>query len=111
MGVAGGDMADLWLSKAGASGQTGTRQKFDLFLVVDIEETCKNYGTLNPVEIIEFSAIAMETATGTIVSEFHSYVTPEINPVLTEYCIETTGITQADVDTGREWQEVVDLVD
>ncbi|NXC96948.1 ERI2 exoribonuclease, partial [Certhia familiaris] len=39
-------------------------------------------------------------STGTIESEFHTYVQPQEHPVLSEFCTELTGITQNQVDEG-----------
>ena len=43
---------------------------------------------------VEFPAVLLNTSTGSIESEFHTYVLPEENPQLSEFCTELTGITQ-----------------
>jgi len=100
-----------WLALHKPPGKSVSRQEYDLFFVIDLEETCMNYEAIDPQEVIEFSAIAISAATGQIQSEFHIFVKPEINPRLTEYCIETTGITQENVDSGVEFTKCMDLVD
>ena len=40
----------------------------------------------------------MEVATGKTISEFHSYVRPQINPCLSDFCTSLTGISQSQVD-------------
>ncbi|NXK92427.1 ERI2 exoribonuclease, partial [Formicarius rufipectus] len=48
----------------------------------------------------EFPAVLLNTSTGEIESEFHTYVQPQEHPVLSEFCTELTGITQKQVDEG-----------
>lgn len=43
---------------------------------------------------VEFPAVLLNTATGDIESEFHTYVQPQEHPILSEFCTELTGITQ-----------------
>ncbi|XP_046405931.1 ERI1 exoribonuclease 3-like isoform X2 [Ischnura elegans] len=69
-------------------------QNFDFFLILDFEATCEKNGTLNPQEIIEFPCLKMNSKTLEIESHFHQYVMPELNPVLTPFCVELTGILQ-----------------
>ncbi|NWX40097.1 ERI2 exoribonuclease, partial [Steatornis caripensis] len=49
---------------------------------------------------VEFPAVLLNTSTGEIESEFHTYVQPQEHPVLSEFCTELTGITQVQVDEG-----------
>ncbi|NXH70369.1 ERI2 exoribonuclease, partial [Hydrobates tethys] len=49
---------------------------------------------------VEFPAVLLNTATGEIESEFHTYVQPQEHPILSEFCTELTGITQNQVDEG-----------
>ncbi|XP_072042872.1 ERI1 exoribonuclease 2-like [Amphiura filiformis] len=83
------------LKKAGR-----TCQIFSYLVVIDFESTCwkdkKNVGQ----EIIEFPAVLLNTSTGEVESEFHTYVLPEENPILSDFCTEFTGITQAQVESG-----------
>ncbi|KAI4893591.1 hypothetical protein NFI96_019286 [Prochilodus magdalenae] len=80
------------------SGLTG--QMFSYLIVIDFESTCwrekNNYGQ----EIIEFPAVLLNTSTGEVESEFHSYVQPQEHPVLSEFCTELTGIIQKQVEVG-----------
>ncbi|XP_028940491.1 ERI1 exoribonuclease 2, partial [Antrostomus carolinensis] len=48
----------------------------------------------------EFPAVLLNTSTGEIESEFHTYVQPREHPILSEFCTELTGITQNQVDEG-----------
>lgn len=43
---------------------------------------------------VEFPAVLMNTHTGQIESEFHSYIQPQEHPLLSSFCTELTGITQ-----------------
>ncbi|KAM7419665.1 hypothetical protein PAMA_016655 [Pampus argenteus] len=49
---------------------------------------------------IEFPAVLLNTSTGEVESEFHTYVQPQEHPVLSEFCTELTGITQRQVEAG-----------
>ncbi|NXE24005.1 ERI2 exoribonuclease, partial [Ardeotis kori] len=49
---------------------------------------------------VEFPAVLLNTSTGEIESEFHTYVQPQEHPILSEFCTELTGITQIQVDEG-----------
>ncbi|MFH1226806.1 MAG: 3'-5' exonuclease [Planctomycetota bacterium] len=66
-----------------------------MLIFFDLEATCwKNNRARQSAEseIIEIGAIKEDGQT------FRSFVRPVINPVLTGFCTELTGITQADVD-------------
>ncbi|NXI57149.1 ERI2 exoribonuclease, partial [Chloroceryle aenea] len=49
---------------------------------------------------VEFPAVLLNTSTGEIESEFHTYVQPQEHPILSDFCTELTGITQNQVDEG-----------
>ncbi|XP_009323109.1 PREDICTED: ERI1 exoribonuclease 2 [Pygoscelis adeliae] len=53
-----------------------------------------------PPRPLEFPAVLLNTSTGEIESEFHTYVQPQEHPILSEFCTELTGITQNQVDEG-----------
>ncbi|TNN46187.1 ERI1 exoribonuclease 2 [Liparis tanakae] len=57
-------------------------------------------GSKKPLLSIEFPAVVMNTSTGEIESEFHTYVQPQEHPILSEFCTELTGITQIQVEAG-----------
>ncbi|XP_012587501.1 PREDICTED: ERI1 exoribonuclease 2 isoform X2 [Condylura cristata] len=74
---------------------------FDYLIVIDFESTCWNDGKRHlSQEIIEFPAVLLNTSTGEIESEFHAYVQPQEHPILSEFCMELTGIKQAQVNEG-----------
>ncbi|KAG8193790.1 hypothetical protein JTE90_029524 [Oedothorax gibbosus] len=82
------------------------KQKFDYFLVLDFEATCDSPVNLDPQEIIEFPVLKINGATLERESKFHSYVKPVVNPELTDFCTELTGIIQGVVDNSPEFPEV-----
>ncbi|KAJ0051287.1 hypothetical protein NL108_018059 [Boleophthalmus pectinirostris] len=77
-----------------------SNQVFAYIIVIDFESTCwkekNNYGQ----EIIEFPAVLLNTSTGEVEAEFHSYVQPQEHPILSAFCTELTGITQTQVEAG-----------
>ncbi|KAB1263048.1 ERI1 exoribonuclease 2, partial [Camelus dromedarius] len=85
----------------GNLGRSKSKQLFDYLIVIDFESTCWNDGKRHrSQEIIEFPAVLLNTSTGEIESEFHAYVQPQEHPVLSEFCMELTGIKQDQVDEG-----------
>ncbi|NWX95540.1 ERI2 exoribonuclease, partial [Nothoprocta ornata] len=49
---------------------------------------------------VEFPAVLLNTASGQLEAEFHSYVQPQEQPLLSEFCTALTGITQEQVEEG-----------
>ncbi|KAI9293067.1 hypothetical protein K502DRAFT_367053 [Neoconidiobolus thromboides FSU 785] len=76
---------------------------------IDFEATCEgNVGFDDDThEIIEFPAVIIDTKTNKIVDEFHSYVKPKLNPILTKYCTDLTGIEQHTIDSSPSFPEVL----
>ena len=72
----------------------------DYFVVVDFKATCEKGKQINPHEIIEFSSVLVDGATGQLESTFHTYVRPQQHPKLTDYCRDLNGIRQKDVNAG-----------
>ena len=73
---------------------TKRAQNYDYFLVLDFEATCDEQRGFNPPEIIEFPTVILNTKTLQPEGEFHHYVKPTVNPKLTAFCTELTGIQQ-----------------
>ncbi|XP_065370009.1 3'-5' exonuclease Snipper-like [Calliphora vicina] len=72
-------------------------------IAVDFEATCwenQPHSQFRESEIIEFPAVLMNLETGKIEAEFHHYIKPIEKPILSEYCLNLTGITQNAVDNG-----------
>ncbi|KAJ0012634.1 hypothetical protein NQD34_016968 [Periophthalmus magnuspinnatus] len=85
---------------------------YDYICVVDFEATCEKD---NPPgfkhEIIEFPMVLVNTETleiASFVDSFQEYVKPELNPQLSEFCINLTGITQKMVDEADPFPVVLE---
>jgi len=80
------------------------------FCVLDFEKTCEDReqdATWGPQEIIEFPSVLLSRTPICTVGQFESFVKPVVNPVLTAFCIELTGITQEEVNSACSLQEVL----
>ncbi|MFG0317763.1 MAG: exonuclease domain-containing protein [Planctomycetota bacterium JB042] len=80
-----------------------------MFLVIDLEATCSPDGAFprEEMETIEIGAVLVDGDSLEAVDEFQSFVRPEVHPTLTEYCIELTSITQAEVDAAPSFPEAM----
>lgn len=82
---------------------------YSYLIVIDFEATCfEKPFNRNKQEIIEFPAVLINLTTGEIEKEFHKYLRPVEIPVLSEYCINLTGITQETVNEGELLPKVVE---
>lgn len=81
---------------------------FDYLIVLDFEATCdqKSERTYNQ-EIIEFPLVVLDVVNREIVAEKQVYVRPTINPILSGFCTELTGITQDTVDRAVSFPEAL----
>jgi len=86
-------------------------QIYDYFLVLDFEATCDNNVSNWQHEIIEFPTVLVNAKTLEIEDEFHLYIKPEKNPILTTFCKELTGIKQEWVDSGVSFYDGIKLFD
>ncbi|TMS37495.1 hypothetical protein L596_004415 [Steinernema carpocapsae] len=93
--------------------QNGTisPQKFHSFLILDFEATCdQNQKSIQPIhEIIEFPVVKLNAETFEIEERFHHYVCPTVNPQLTSFCTNLTGIVQGMVDGKPSFAEAMQL--
>lgn len=83
------------------------------YLVIDLEATCSDDHSVprDQMEIIEIGAVMVDSATLQPLDEFQAFVRPVRTPLLTEFCVELTGITQAKVDAAPKFPDVLhDLV-
>jgi inhibitor of KinA sporulation pathway (predicted exonuclease) len=72
-------------------------QKYDYLLILDFEATCdKDRSIGSSPEIIEFPTVILNTKTLQQEGEFQRYVRPTVNPILSKFCTELTGITQVE---------------
>lgn len=78
--------------------------------VLDFEATCWNKNPkLDRQEIIEFPSVLYELNSNNeiiFISEFSKYVKPVLEPVLSDFCTELTGITQEQVDDANIIEKV-----
>lgn len=82
---------------------------YKYLIVVDFEATCfEKPFNRNKQEIIEFPAVLINLETGVIEKEFHKYLRPIEIPVLSEYCVNLTGISQETVDQGDLFPDVME---
>ncbi|CAF0824168.1 unnamed protein product [Adineta steineri] len=75
--------------------------------VIDFEATCTAEPP-NPYiqEIIEFPIVLIDVAKQEIVDTFHSYCKPILQPILSDYCKQLTGITQEQVNNASVFTDV-----
>jgi len=82
--------------------------KFPFIAILHYDVTCDEIqGALTPAEVISFPTVLINTATSAIVAEFHEYVKPHINPILTPYCTTLTGIQQHNVSSAGLFPSVL----
>jgi len=69
------------------------------FLIVDLEATCSDDGSIVPeeMEIIEIGA-CWATEDGVVLERFQHLVRPLVRPMLTPFCKQLIGITQEEID-------------
>lgn len=83
-------------------------KRLDYYLVLDFEATCDEPKTPRPQEIIEFPVLKINSSSLQTEDIFHSYIKPSAHPILTSFCTELTGITQAQVDNQPTLSQVLD---
>ncbi|CAM4920348.1 unnamed protein product [Rotaria socialis] len=84
------------------------QQHFEYIAVVDFEATCDNNQRNNyPHEIIEFPIVLINVQQQMIVDKFQSYCRPTLNPILSDFCTELTGIEQHQVDNAPTFPDVL----
>ncbi|MEO1433612.1 MAG: 3'-5' exonuclease [Cyanobacteria bacterium J06633_8] len=79
------------------------------FLVVDVEATCCNDGSIpkQEMEIIEIGAVMLNRSTWEIDSEYQQFIKPVRHPKLTSFCTELTSITQKNLEPAPTFPEVI----
>ncbi|KAG2112847.1 ribonuclease H-like domain-containing protein [Suillus clintonianus] len=106
--------------KVGQKKEHRVKPPYDAFLVLDVEATCEEgTGFQWPNEIIEWPVCLMRwkdksNLVGTtcqleIVDEFRSFVKPTWRPQLSQFCMDLTGITQAQVNSAPNFQKVLKM--
>ena len=76
-------------------------ESYAYLAVIDLECTCDDNEIFGPHEIIETGGVIgmLSQESFKVISELQIYVKPVINPTLTNFCTELTGITQSTVDS------------
>lgn len=57
-------------------------------------------------EIFQVSAVKIDLANRRFIDTFNRFVYPRINPLLSEYAMKLTGVSQKDVDKGVDFREM-----
>jgi inhibitor of KinA sporulation pathway (predicted exonuclease) len=86
--------------------------QYDYFLVLDLEATCCDKGSIkrHEMEIIEIGAVMVEAPTLTIIDQFQTFIKPVRYPVLTPFCKALTSITQKQVEQAPGYVEAITLL-
>lgn len=75
-----------------------TQRTIDYYLILDFEATCEKDNAEYVNEIIEFPIVVIDAKTKQLAPfKFHSHVKPTQNTILSAFCTELTGITQAQI--------------
>ncbi len=82
-------------------------QPYRYYIILDFEATCEENNPNFFNEIIEFPSVVLDTQTMKCISEFRTFVKPEKNPILSNFCTTLTGITQEQVNGGVSLKEAL----
>ncbi|OJJ20318.1 3'-5' exonuclease [marine bacterium AO1-C] len=77
-----------------------------VYIIVDLEATCWEKRENRPNEIIEIGAVAINDE-GEWIDEFDIFVKPLLHPVLSDFCIQLTSITQEMVDKASNFPQAL----
>lgn len=80
---------------------------FDCLCVIDFEATCETINAGYKHEIIEFPAVLVNVRSQQIIDTFHSFCRPVVNPNLSFFCMQLTGIEQEQVSKAKTFPEVL----
>ncbi|MEZ5056107.1 MAG: 3'-5' exonuclease [Saprospiraceae bacterium] len=79
-----------------------------IFIVYDLEATCwKGRPPSLVQEIIEIGAVKIN-GYGEVLGQFNAFVRPVVNPMLSSFCQELTGINQVQVNRASRFDRVVE---
>ena len=84
---------------------------FDYYVVVDIDANCTDKGTLECQEIIEIPVVVICGKSLEVEFRFHRFVRPTVVGLLTEFCVQFTGIKQEVVDAAGDICQVMEEFD
>jgi len=88
--------------------QVPDSSEYPPIIIFDLEATCWKSGNKDKMQAIEFGAVQLDQCTLKIVSEFQRFVRPTLEPVLSEFCKELTGIKQEDVNDAEPFAQGVE---
>jgi 3'-5' exoribonuclease 1 len=77
------------------------------YIVFDLEATCWEGVDVGQNEIIEIGAVKINDQKQ-IISEFEKFVKPLKHPILSDFCISLTSITQEDVNNAEYFNTVAE---
>jgi len=79
------------------------------YLVVDLEATCSDDGSIpkREMEIIEIGAVLVDGQSMEPIDEYQTFIRPVRRPQLTPFCTQLTSITQADLASAPSFEDVV----
>lgn len=82
---------------------------YEHYLVLDLEATCCNQGTIkrHEMEIIEIGAVIVESQELRVLNEFQTFIRPVRHPILTDFCQSLTSITQLQVDQAPSYKKAI----
>lgn len=80
----------------------------EYIVIVDIEHTCTEDGSIPPDEreIIEIGAVLVETKSLAVIDEYSSLIRPVRHPKVSEFCTQLTGIKQLELDNAESFPHV-----
>ncbi|WLQ12421.1 3'-5' exonuclease [Hahella aquimaris] len=84
--------------------------KPDYYLIIDLEATCCDQGSVprREMETIEIGAVLVDATSLAVVDEFQTFIRPVRHPQLTDFCRELTTIKQEQVDNAPTYPEAIE---
>lgn len=81
----------------------------ECIIVVDFESTCDASGRMatHEMELVEIGAVKVRLEDGEILSTFRSFVRPQNQPMLSDFCKQLTGIRQREIDRAESFAHVL----
>lgn len=79
-------------------------------IIFDVECTCWSLSENKPKserEIIEIGAVRIDVENREIIDRFDQFIKPIRNPILSDFCKELTSIRQSDIDTAKDFSQVM----
>ncbi|KAG4076297.1 hypothetical protein HA402_014846 [Bradysia odoriphaga] len=83
-----------------------TSDNFQYIISFDLEATCWRPSNYAKAEVIEIAAVLLNLKSGKIESEFHKFIRPTHHPILSDFCVNLTGITQSMIDRQETFSTV-----